>query len=106
MTSLGNRNVPGDVEANETTELLSSNSKDDSDSDPLLDEMSQPWPATFERSISLLASPVVRAKEVDHFTRSPKPGGTPLTSIRQMVSSFLIPSGPFIDYSKHKTSTI
>ncbi|KAL7569913.1 hypothetical protein ACA910_008577 [Epithemia clementina (nom. ined.)] len=49
----------------------------------LWDELSQPWPATFERSIGLLASPVVSQVEADMFTRSPKPGSTPLALNRR-----------------------
>ena len=50
------------------------------------DEMERPWPATFERSISLLASPMINAEEADHYTKSPKPGNTPLAERRRMVS--------------------
>ena len=31
----------------------------------LLEEMDQPWPATYERSISLLASPIINAVRVN-----------------------------------------
>lgn len=44
----------------------------------LLHEMEEPWPATFERSISLLASPVMTPKTADFVTKSPKAGNTPL----------------------------
>ena len=48
------------------------------DTQVLLEEMNEPWPATFERSIVLLASPVMTARQVDLVTKSPKPGNTPL----------------------------
>ena len=38
------------------------------------EEMQEPWPATFERSIMLLASPIITTKDVDFVTHSPKPG--------------------------------
>jgi hypothetical protein len=44
----------------------------------LLEEMESPWPATFERSISLLSSPVMTPRQVDLVTKSPKPGNTPI----------------------------
>ena len=79
----------GDVESNENTALLAgpgdspaeSAESDRSDTN-LWDEMASPWPATFERSISLLASPVINANEAQLFTKSPKPGNTPI-AIRQ-----------------------
>ena len=37
-----------------------------------LDEMDRPWPATFERSISLLAGPTMNTTFIDQVTRSPK----------------------------------
>jgi solute carrier family 32 (vesicular inhibitory amino acid transporter) len=46
-------------------------------------ELDEPWPATFERSISLLASPVIHAQEVVLYTKSPKPGSTPLALARR-----------------------
>jgi hypothetical protein len=86
-----------DVEANEETTLLEGNgissdtrSQETGESDRLWDEMSRPWPATFERSITLLASPRIRAADADRFTRSPKPGNTPLANRRRMVSYMII----------------
>ena len=43
----------------------------------LWNELEQPWPSTFERSIALLASPKLSKAEADLFTRSPHPGATP-----------------------------
>ncbi len=37
-----------------------------------LDELERPWPATFERSISLLAGPTMDTDFIDKVTRSPK----------------------------------
>jgi len=50
----------------------------------LWDEMDAPWPATFERAISLLASPVIKAETAEDLTKSPKPGNTPI-AIRKRV---------------------
>lgn len=79
-----------DLEANEETGLLLEEdgpklSPADSQESEIWSEMDQPWPATFERSISLLASPVINAAEADHFTKSPLPGNTPLAARRRMV---------------------
>jgi hypothetical protein len=80
-----------DIEANERTGLLESASSDtrsqdtDEESDRLWNEMDRPWPATFERSISLLASPIINVMAVDAYTRSPKPGNTPLANRRRMM---------------------
>lgn len=80
-----------DIEANESTGLLESDSSispGNSSQEKSFrdDEMERPWPATFERSISLLASPMINAEEADHYTKSPKPGNTPLAERRRMVS--------------------
>ena len=56
------------------------------DDSGFLEERDAPWPATFERSISLLSSPIISTPQADLFTRSPKPGGTPLTGRRAQVS--------------------
>lgn len=81
----------GDVEqANEESPLLEDNGKQSPSvsSGPdaeIWQEMDQPWPASFERSISLLASPVINPVEVERFTKSPKPGNTPIAARRRMV---------------------
>lgn len=81
-------NNTADVEANEETPLVRSTSDADStEESQILDEMDRPWPATFERSISLLSSPIIGAEEVKHFTKSPKPGNIPLVERRRMVRS-------------------
>jgi len=51
----------------------------------LWDEMDAPWPATFDRSISLLASPVIKAEKAKDFTKSPKPGNTPVAIRKRML---------------------
>lgn len=38
------------------------------------------WPSTFERSIGLLASPIIAAADADAFTKSPRPGGISLAT--------------------------
>eukprot|EP00980_Cylindrotheca_fusiformis_P028342 scaffold22592_cov129-Cylindrotheca_fusiformis.AAC.28 len=75
-----------DVEANEGSPLVEADvspglSSQEAD---LWDEMDRPWPATFERSISLLSSPLMKAEEVTRYTKSPKPGNTPLAERRRM----------------------
>jgi solute carrier family 32 (vesicular inhibitory amino acid transporter) len=47
----------------------------------LLEEMTHPWPSTYERSISLLASPIIQVKDVALYTKSPKPGGIAISSL-------------------------
>lgn len=90
MESNSNRPVHPDVEeANENTSLLDygriSSTSSSQDSEYLWQELDKPWPATFERSISLLSSPVINASEVDHFTKSPKPGHTDIAARHRMV---------------------
>jgi hypothetical protein len=83
-----------DVEANEETVLLDSAQPSPdpsemtaaSENEQLWAEFDRPWPATFERSVSLLASPVISFKEADLYTKSPKPGNTPLAARRFQVS--------------------
>ena len=89
-TMVANGKAPQDVEANEATGLLDQSSASPAESvetaeERLWQELEQPWPATFERSISLLASPSINPKEAEHFTKSPKPGNTPLAAIRYQV---------------------
>jgi solute carrier family 32 (vesicular inhibitory amino acid transporter) len=47
----------------------------------LIEEMTRPWPSTYERSISLLASPIVQVQDVALYTKSPKPGGITASSL-------------------------
>jgi hypothetical protein len=85
-----------DVEANEETALLDSRQPSPdpsemtaaSDNEELWEELDRPWPATLERSFSLLASPLISFKEADLYTKSPKPGNTPLAARRSKVSVF------------------
>jgi hypothetical protein len=65
--------LPSDTESNGST----------GQSQLLWDELDAPWPSTFERSISLLASPGVARADVKAFTMSPKPGSTPLALQRR-----------------------
>jgi hypothetical protein len=68
----------------------------------LTEEMDQPWPASYERSISLLASPIISVDRVNLATKSPKPGRTPQGAARRRVSyksvesSSEISPGPYI----------
>lgn len=49
----------------------------------LWDELNKPWPSTFERSVSLLASPILPKRDVEIFTKSPKPGASPMAMARK-----------------------
>lgn len=49
----------------------------------LWEELERPWPSTFERSIALLASPIIYSQDAAHYTKSPKPGSTPLALARR-----------------------
>jgi hypothetical protein len=81
-----------DLEANEETELLGNGkqlSPPSNEDTEIWQEMDQPWPATFERSISLLSSPLINAADADLYTKSPKPGNTPLAARRRMVRNVI-----------------
>jgi hypothetical protein len=74
---------PQDVESpiDETTSLVSGVPITDSEANEIIEqnlwaELSQPWPSTYERSISLLASPMISPKQIEFFTQSPKPGAS------------------------------
>ena len=90
--SNNNNNIEADdpeappVGENETDE---SSPGTNSEASLLAEESEKPWPATFERSISLLASPIISTPQAEHFTRSPKPGGTPLSGRRAQVSLWI-----------------
>jgi len=68
--------LPEDSPTERSPLLLADRSDDESTLSQRVfkEEMEEPWPATFERSIMLLASPIITAKEVDFVTHSPKPG--------------------------------
>ena len=84
----GNMSSGADLEASEATQLLDDGGATMSPTiqdEEIWQEMVQPWPATFERSISLLSSPMIDASEVDRLTKSPKPGNTPLAARQRIV---------------------
>ena len=64
-----NKENIGDVESSSmtTSHGSSTNLTDDE-----LNELEKPWPATFERSISLLSGPTFDTKKIDLLTKSPK----------------------------------
>ena len=66
-----------------STETASTGSEPSDGGARLWQELDQPWPSTFERSISLLSSPIINKNEVVLFTKSPKPGSTPLALARR-----------------------
>ena len=76
---------------NESSPLLISSDQQSVESDTttasedvrLWEELEKPWPSTYERSISLLASPFVQTAQVDLYTKSPKPGSTPAALARR-----------------------
>ena len=49
-------------------------------------ELEKPWPATFERSISLLAGPISDTDFIEQITKSPKI--TPNIGARRKVSTY------------------
>ena len=66
--------------ASESTPLVSSSSSGQLSSissgsitstDDIKDELEKPWPATFERGIQILASPMLDVKKVADYTKSP-----------------------------------
>ena len=83
------RLINRDTESQPSDGSSASGSPQDADFD-LWNEMDAPWPATFERAISLLASPVINANKAKDLTKSPKPGNTPVAIRRRMMVSRLI----------------
>jgi len=86
MTSTSNREV-GDGVGGDTgtprSDVNSEASDDTVQSMRLWDELNKPWPSTYERSIALLSSPNIRPEQANLFTKSPKPGSTPLALARR-----------------------
>ena len=81
--------------SNESTNLIDHGAEHSDGSDTqhshdtdLWDEMDAPWPATFERAISLLASPVIETDRAKEFTKSPKPGNSPLAIRNRLLVSY------------------
>jgi|UPI000581AC66 vesicular inhibitory amino acid transporter len=74
-----------------------------SDSQELWQELEQPWPSTFERSIALLASPVIRPTQVELYTKSPKPGSTLLALDRRqnLNRGFYTPDHGVVPPTRH-----
>jgi hypothetical protein len=78
--------------SNESSPLLPSDdsatathSRDSSINSATLDlkqELEQPWPATFDRGIQILAGPVMDEKSIDGFTRSPSVRARYLKKVR------------------------
>lgn len=72
-----------------------------------LDEMDRPWPATFERSISLLAGPTMDTTFIDQVTKSPKvtpnlPMRAQVMKIGYLAIIFFI----FVNESSHSLSFV
>ncbi len=76
--------VPPAPPANESTPLIGDSPNNGADAlnasissgsvtstDSIKDELEKPWPATFERGIQILASPVIDVKKVADYTKSP-----------------------------------
>jgi len=49
-----------------------------------------PWPATFERSISILAGPVTDIDDIDRITRSPRFVPIQVANARVSANSFFL----------------
>lgn len=97
----GGSGVVSDTGSNNGGSSIGGGSSNGDSNDPisqiLWDEQGKPWPATFERSISLLASPIINKDQADLYTKSPKPGNTPLAQRRQNVSSYgVLPFFPLV----------
>ena len=75
-----------DADGSQQSEGSDSSARPQDPDSVLWAEMDAPWPATFERSISLLASPVIKPDKAKDFTKSPKPGNTPLAIRKRRVS--------------------
>jgi solute carrier family 32 (vesicular inhibitory amino acid transporter) len=87
-TEISGRSVPSSEDSPllpvaESGEGSSPASADSRQSQLLWQELEHPWPATFERAIGLLASPMIKAQDVDIYIKSPKPGSTPLALARR-----------------------
>ena len=76
--------VPPAPPANESTPLIGDSPNNGADAlnasissgsvtstDSIKDELEKPWPATFERGIQILASPMIDVKKVADYTKSP-----------------------------------
>ncbi|CAJ1943146.1 unnamed protein product [Cylindrotheca closterium] len=85
-----------DPEASEETPLFQSTvDAESTEESEIWEEMDRPWPASFERSVSLLSSPMFGVEEVKHFTKSPKPGNMRLAD-RRLMSTPIAPAGALV----------
>ena len=70
--------------ASRSPDVLSEAASEESvQSQRLWEELEKPWPSTYERSIALLSSPLIKPEQASIFTKSPKPGSTPLALARR-----------------------
>jgi len=76
----------------ESSALLSSQAVSADADEIVWNELDKPWPSTFGRSISLLASPIQPRKEVEKYTKSPKPGRSPI-ALRIRAEGNTFPTG-------------
>ncbi len=76
----------GDLESPQPT---SSTASEFSVFSETMDELEKPWPATFERSISLLAGPTMDTDFIDEITKSPKitPNMNALRRVRLVIEN-------------------
>ena len=86
-TNLIDHGAEHGVKSQLSTDSDGSDTQQSHDTD-LWDEMDAPWPATFERAISLLASPVIETDRAKEFTKSPKPGNSPLAIRNRLLVSY------------------
>ena len=66
------------VNFTESSSLLSSQAESADPDELVWDELDKPWPSTFERTISLLASPLQSREQVEKCIGSPVPGQSPI----------------------------
>ncbi len=81
IEGIENRNGEG---TNESSLQQSHSSSEFENFVDVMNELERPWPATFERSISLLAGPTMDTSLIDELTKSPKI--TPNFRARRKVS--------------------
>lgn len=82
--------IHGDSESQGSSNGTGASGSPQDDDSELWKEMDAPWPATFERAISLLASPVIKAETAKDLTKSPKPGNTPIAIRRRLMVSLSV----------------
>jgi hypothetical protein len=76
--------LPSDISTTSSSQVHSRESSLNSTDlkNELKNELEQPWPATFDRGIQLLAGPIMDEKSIDGFTKSPSVSARYLKKVR------------------------